>query len=116
MLSHARRHWSVDPVGAENLCHQAILVIHASGTVTPLDPELIQVSDAVGQRAQRRGLVQGPVRPVPAAEVVVLAQDDHQVPLIQYQGPARQLAPAAAGPAFRHRIHPRRLDRGADNP
>jgi hypothetical protein len=30
-------------VGAENLCHQAILVDHASGTVAPLDPGLIQV-------------------------------------------------------------------------
>ena len=27
---------------------------HASGTVTPLDPELIQVGDAIGQRAQLR--------------------------------------------------------------
>ena len=32
---------------------------HASGTVTPQDPELIQVGDAIGQRAQRCGLVQG---------------------------------------------------------
>jgi hypothetical protein len=37
---------------------------HASGTVAPLDPELIQVTGTVGQRAQRRGLVQGAVRPV----------------------------------------------------
>jgi hypothetical protein len=29
---------------------------HASGAVTPLDPEMIQVDDAVGQRAERRGL------------------------------------------------------------
>jgi hypothetical protein len=42
-------------VGAENLCHRAILVDHASGTVAPLDPELIQVGDAVGHEyAQRR--------------------------------------------------------------
>ncbi len=60
----------------------------ASGTVTPLDPELIQVGDAIGQRAQRRGLVQGSVRPMPVAEVLVLAQHDHQMPLIPYQGPA----------------------------
>jgi hypothetical protein len=45
------------PVSAENLCHQAILMDHASGTITPPDPELIQVDDAIGQRAQRRGLV-----------------------------------------------------------
>jgi len=36
---------------------------HASGTIAPLDPELIQLGDAMGQRAQRRGLVQGSVRP-----------------------------------------------------
>jgi hypothetical protein len=35
---------------------------HASGTVAPLDPELLQVGDAIGQRAQRRCLVQGSVR------------------------------------------------------
>jgi hypothetical protein len=27
---------------------------HASGTVAPLDPEPIQVGDAIGQRAQQR--------------------------------------------------------------
>ena len=34
-------------VGAENLYHQVILVDHASGTVAPLDPELIQVETTV---------------------------------------------------------------------
>jgi hypothetical protein len=29
---------------------------HASGAVTPLDPEPVQVCNAVGQRGQRRGL------------------------------------------------------------
>jgi hypothetical protein len=37
---------------------------HASGTAAPLDPELIQVTDTIGQRAQRRSLLQGAVRPV----------------------------------------------------
>jgi hypothetical protein len=36
------------PVGAENLCHQAIFMNHAPCAVTPLDPELIQVCNAVG--------------------------------------------------------------------
>ncbi len=36
------------PVGAENLCEQAILVNHAAGAVTALDAELIQIGDAVG--------------------------------------------------------------------
>jgi hypothetical protein len=48
-------------VGAENLRHQAILVNHASGAVAAPDPELIQIGDAVGQRAQWRGLVEGAV-------------------------------------------------------
>jgi hypothetical protein len=41
-------------VSAENLCHQAIFMNHAPSAVTPLDPELIEVGDAIGQRAQRR--------------------------------------------------------------
>ena len=35
-------------VGAENLCHQAIFMNDASCAVMPLDPELIQVCNAVG--------------------------------------------------------------------
>ena len=47
------------PVGAENLCHQVIFVEDAASAVTPLDPEMIQVSTVVGQGAERRGPVQG---------------------------------------------------------
>src|ERR1039457_3405919 len=74
--------WASSPVGAENLCHQAIFMNHAPGAVTPLDPEMVQVGDAVGYRAERRGLFQGAVRPVGVAGVLVLAQHDHQVPLV----------------------------------
>ena len=35
-------------VGAENLCHQAIFMNHAPCAVMLLDPELIQVCNAVG--------------------------------------------------------------------
>jgi hypothetical protein len=35
-------------VGAENLRDQAIFVNHAPGAIAPLDPELIQIRDAVG--------------------------------------------------------------------
>ena len=104
------------PVGAENLCHQAVFMNHASGAVAALDPELIEVGDAIGQRAQRRGLLQGAVRLVGVAGGLVVAQDDHQMPLVPYQGPVQQLAPAAAGPAFHDRVHPWRLDGGADDP
>jgi hypothetical protein len=41
---------------------------HASGAVTPDDAEAIEVGDGMGQRAERRGLVQGAVRPVRVAE------------------------------------------------
>jgi hypothetical protein len=30
-----------EPVGAENLCHQAIFMNDASGAVTPLDPQMV---------------------------------------------------------------------------
>jgi hypothetical protein len=72
--------------GAENLCHQAILMNHASGAVTPLDPETVQVGDAIGQR-ERRGLLQGAVRPVHVVQILVLPQHDHQVPLVPDQRP-----------------------------
>ena len=88
----------------------------ASGAIAPPDPELIQVSDAAGQRAQRRGIVQGPGRPVAVVEVLVFAQHSHQVPLVPDQGAVQHLAAAASDPAFHDRIHSRRLDRGADHP
>jgi hypothetical protein len=71
---------------------------HASGTIAPPDAEVVQAGDAARQRAQRRGLVQGSVRPVRVAEVVVFAQDGHQVALVPDQGPVKQLTPAAANP------------------
>jgi hypothetical protein len=74
-------------VGAENLCHQAIFVDNVPGTVAPPDAEVVQVGDAVWQRTERRGLVQGAVRPMRVIEVLVLAQDGHQVVLIPDQGP-----------------------------
>ncbi len=77
--------------------------------VAPLDPELVQVTDAIGQRAQRRGLVQGAVRPVRVVKVLLLAQDGHQVALVPDQGPVQQLTPAAPDPAFHDRVHSRRL-------
>jgi hypothetical protein len=88
---------------------------HASGAVLPPEAEVVQVGDAVRQRAKRRGLVQGAMRPVRVVEVLVLPQDSHQVALVPDQGPVQQLAPAAADPAFHDRVHSRRLDSGADH-
>ena len=51
-------------MGAENLCDQAIFVNQATGAVAPLDAVLVEIDDGFGQRAQRRGRVQGAVRPV----------------------------------------------------
>ena len=62
----------MNSVGAENLCHQVIFVEDSASTVTPPDPEMIQISNVVGQGAERRGLVQGSVRPVRVAEVLIL--------------------------------------------
>jgi hypothetical protein len=39
----------ITPVGAENLRDQAIFVNHAPSAIAPLDPELIEIRDAVGQ-------------------------------------------------------------------
>ena len=50
-----------------------IFMNHAPGSVASLNPEMVQVGDAVGQRAQRRGLLEGSVRPVGIVEVFVLA-------------------------------------------
>src|SRR5450755_2925286 len=86
-------------VGAENLCHQAIFMNHASGAVAPPDAEVVQVGDDIWQRAKRGCLVQGAVWPVRVVEVLVLAQDGHQVALVPDQGPVQQLTPAIANQA-----------------
>jgi group II intron reverse transcriptase/maturase len=62
------------PRPLDNLCHQAIFVDDATHAVMPPDPEMIQVGDAIWQRPQWRGLVQGAMRPVGIAEVLVLPQ------------------------------------------
>jgi hypothetical protein len=88
-LISAGRHWILDEaaVGAENLCHQAILVNHAPGAVATPDAEVVQVGNAIWQRAEWRGLVQGAVGPARVVEVLVLAQDGQQVALVPDQGP-----------------------------
>src|SRR5258708_1256728 len=89
---------------------------NASGAVAPPEAEVVQVGDAIWQRAERRGLVQGAVWPVRVVEVLVLAQDGHQVALVPDQGPVQQLTPATADPAFHDRVHSWRLNSGADDP
>ena len=42
---------------------------HAADAVTSLNPDPVKVGDVVGESAQRRGLLQGSVRPVGVVEV-----------------------------------------------
>ena len=65
--------------GADNLCHQAIFVNHASGAVASPDAEVVQAGDAVWQRAQRRGLVQGAVWPVRVVEGLSSMTTPHSI-------------------------------------
>jgi hypothetical protein len=71
--------------GAENLCHQAIFVNHASGAVAPPDAEVVQVGDVIWQWAER-------------------PRDGDQVALLPDQGPVQQLTSAAADRAFHDRV------------
>jgi hypothetical protein len=55
------------------------------------------------------------MRPVSVAEVLVLTQHDHQVTLVPDRRPVQEFSPAAADSALHDRIHPRCLDRRADD-
>jgi hypothetical protein len=70
-------------VGADNRCHQAIFVNDASGAIAPPEAEVVQVGDAIGQRAKQRGLVQGAVRTMNVIVLDVLTQDQPQVPVVR---------------------------------
>jgi hypothetical protein len=62
----------------------------ASSAITPPDAERVRAGDITWQRAKRRSLVQGAVRPVHV--VLMLAQDAHRGAPVPGQGPVRQLA------------------------
>jgi len=96
--------------------HQAMLMNHAACAVGSLNPDPVRVGDVAGQPAQRRGLLQGSVRPAGVAEVLVLPQHGHKVALVPCQRPVGQFAAAAAGPPFRDRVRSGRLDGGAGDP
>jgi len=70
------------PVGAENVCHQAIFTNHVCGAVATKDAEVVQVGDAIRQRAKRRGhhpgldrVLRGAQHPDPAGVVLDYRQD-----------------------------------------
>ena len=58
-----------------------MFVNHATGAVAPPAAQPVQVGDATGQQAKRRGLVQGTVRPVRVVEVLVLTGTDPAEPV-----------------------------------
>jgi hypothetical protein len=95
----AKREVYLKLLGAENLRDQATSVNHASGAIAPLDPELIQIRDTVGPVSVAALPASGRGAPVGVGEVLVLAQHDHQVPLIPHQGSVQQLAAARADPS-----------------
>jgi hypothetical protein len=62
------------PKTSSTSCDQAVFVDHATGVSASSDAVLIEI-DRFGQRFQRRGAVQGAVRPVLIVVDLVLAQN-----------------------------------------
>src|ERR1017187_4712849 len=97
------------PKTSSRSCDQAIFVDQATGASVPSDAGLLKI-DRVGQRFQRRGAVQGAVRPVLIVMSLVLAQDSPQMSLIPDEAAVQELAAASADPAFGGRVHAGRPD------
>src|ERR1019366_6840591 len=91
------------PRTSSRSCAQAIFVDQASDASVSSDAVLLKI-DRFGQRLQRRGTVQGAVRPVLVVVSLVVAQDPPQMVLVPDQGAVRELAGASADPAFGDRV------------
>jgi hypothetical protein len=72
--------------------------------------------DRVGERSERAGLVQGPVRPVRGEVAFVLGEDLAQVRGVDDQHSVQDFAAYAADPPFHDRVHARCLGSGEHNP
>jgi hypothetical protein len=92
------------PKTSSTSCDQAIFVDQATGASVSSDAVLVEI-DRFGQRFQRRGAVQGAVRPMLVMVDLVLAQDPPQMGLVPHQGAAWELAAASPDPAFGDRVH-----------
>jgi hypothetical protein len=79
----------------------------ATGASLPSDAVLLKI-DRFGSRFQRRGCVQGAVRPVPIVKNFVLAQDLSQMGLVPDEGAVQELAAASPDPTFGNGIGPHR--------
>jgi hypothetical protein len=73
---------------------QAIFADQATGASPPSDLVLLKI-DRYGPRFQRRGCLQGAVRPVPVVVVLVLAQELPQMGLVPDEGAVQERAAAS---------------------
>src|ERR1017187_8768270 len=73
------------PKSSSRSCDQPIFVDPAPGGSVSSDAVLVKI-DRFGQRLQRRGAVQGAVRPMLVMVGLVLAQDPPQMVLVPDQG------------------------------
>src|ERR1035437_4291352 len=95
------------PKTSSTSCDQAIFADQATDASVSSDAVLTEI-DRVGQRFQRRGAVQGAVRPMLVVVDLVVAQDPPQMVLVPDQGAVRELAAASPNPPFGDRVHPGR--------
>jgi ferredoxin len=92
------------PKTSSTSCDQAIFVDQATDASVSSDAVLLTI-DRFGQRLQRRGAVQGAVRPVLVVVALVLAQDPPQMVLVPDEGAVQELAAASPDPALGDRVH-----------
>ena len=85
-------------------CNEAIFADQATDASVPSDAVLLKI-DWFGQRFQRRGAVQGAVRPVLIVVSLILAQDPAQMVLVPDEGAVQEFAAASPDPAFGDRVH-----------
>ena len=95
------------PKTSSTSCDQAILVDQATDARLSSDAVLTEIG-RLGERFQRRGAVQGAVRPVLIVVDLVLAQDPPQMSLVPDEGSVQQLVTASPDPAFGDRVGPHR--------
>ena len=97
------------PKTSSTSCDQAIFVDQATDARPSSNAVLTEI-DRPRERFQRRGAVQGAMRPMLVMVAVVLAQDPPQMSLVPDEGSVQQLAPASSNPAFGDRVHTGRPD------
>jgi hypothetical protein len=97
------------PITSSASCDQPIFVDQATDVSLSSDAVQVEV-DRLGQRFQRRGAVQGAVRPMLIVVGLILTQDLPQMGLVPDESAVQELAAASPDPPFGDRVHARRLD------